>query len=240
MSILFPYNCVKDFIETHPVVSMSKVSPFRVHAAMVQVLEVEAERARQQRSQQISRSRQDVDAREHYRCKNCNNCEYEINSREAEIVCRSCGATSKHVDAETCMYYTERISQTSEECLDDTRLERAVRDEILHWVHMPGSLLYTSFDQINRTVERALLINRGSVAERAVCALLFPVITGALDIASIETKMRQKEQLPIMAAVKRCAPSHACVTCGESFSEKWCLRRHKCNQSYGKKRQRYC
>ena len=239
MPVFLPYNCVKDFIETHPVVTMSMVSPSKVHAAMVRVLEVEAAK---QAQQQRSCRRQGGIAKEDYCCKICNNRDHEINAREADIVCRSCGATSKYIgaDAETCMYYTERVTQTFDECLGgDTLLERTVRDEILHWSHMPGSLLKTSSDQINRTVEHALRINRGSATERAVCALLLPTIRDTLDIASIETKIRQREELPTMPAVKTCAALHACATCGESFSEKWCLRRHKCNQSYSKKRQRH-
>lgn len=239
MSLFFPYSCVKDFIETHPVVTMSKVSPSKVHAAMLQVLEIEAtEQAQQQKSGRCK----GVDAKEEYRCKSCNSRDYEINAREADIVCRSCGATTKYIgtdDAETCMYYTERIAQTFDECLGDTLLERTVRDEIWHWVHMPGTFLKFSSDKINCTVQRALQINRGSATERAVCALLLPTITDALDIASIETKMRQGEELPAMSAVKTCAALHACATCGERFSEKWCLRRHKCTEIHSKKRQRH-
>ena len=238
MSLFLPYSCVKDFIETHPVVTMSKVSPSKVHAAMLQVLEIEAT---EQAQQQKSCERKGVDAKEEYRCKSCNNRDYEINAREADIVCRSCGATTKYIgtDADTCMYYTERIAQTFDECLGDTLLERTVRNEILHWVRMPGTFLAFSSDDINRTVHRALRINRGSATERAVCALLLPTITDTLDIASIETKMRQRKELPAMSVVKTCAAMHTCATCGESFSEKWCLRRHRCTDIYSKKRQRH-
>ena len=77
MSLFFPYSCVKDFIETHPVVTMSKVSPSKVHAAMLQVLEIEAT---EQAQQQKSCERKGVDAKEEYRCKSCNNRDYEINA----------------------------------------------------------------------------------------------------------------------------------------------------------------
>ena len=121
----------------------------------------------------------------------------------------------------------------------DTLLERTVRNEILHWVRMPGTFLAFSSDDINRTVHRALRINRGSATERAGLCTFAPNNNRYARHCVDRNENATEKELPAMSVVKTCAAMHTCATCGESFSEKWCLRRHRCTDIYSKKRQRH-
>lgn len=236
--MLFPYDCVSDFLTSHPLLMHTRTRPERIHSFVYDMMKAKQERkgTLRENSQKMHADKTEAQ-RCFFSCRLCHGEEYEINHRESVVVCTKCGCTEQFINPENCMYHAE-IGQMSQQDngADATSLMYEVRNEILHWSEHPACQVKQTEDEQRITVARAMQVRNASVTERAVSALLFPIIQRSVDVDEIERRIRQQLPLQTMPAFQQAEKKFKCERCGESVMNRFEIRRHGC--TFGAKRRR--
>lgn len=225
--IHFPYDCVKDFLESHPVIVNSGVNPRRIHQFLTDMLSI-----KETKSTSCA-----TEAKTSFSCVLCKSKQFEINRQEGCTVCLDCGCVERYIDPDNCMYYAE-LTQSQSLNDADNYLAYEVGEEINHWSEKPGSMVKRSDDDKKLAIRSALAVKNASLTERSVSALLLPDIKAVVDFEIIKKHMCAGKELPVVETVveraKRIEQRFVCNSCGGDVATRREIRHHGC--SWYKKR----
>lgn len=226
--IHFPYDCVKDFLETHPVMRMSRAKPWRIHHFLSELLSHDGKCEGSNASKPATKEA----TKQTFSCPLCKGTQFEINHREACLTCTDCGCTETYIDPDNCMYYAE--AECATRCRADSSLEYEIAAEICHWSDLPGSLVRRSGSEQKSAVREALRLKYASLTERCVSALLVTDVRKLVDLEAVKDRMRTGRELPVIAAATAPPNPYVCNGCGKPVASRYESRRHGCN--WGKRK----
>ena len=234
MEMLFPFDCIKDYLETHSLILISRANPERIHRCISEILSKEFSK-KTGSDDRIKNARNEkpekLDNTLRFWCKICQKNEYEINAQESALVCTDCGYTEQFINPDNCMYYAESTCQNQQRH-DGAKWE--LRDEILHWSRNPAFGMSLSEDGERLAIARAMTVTNASATDRAISALLYPVMQ-SIDFIEIEKRVRNGLPLDVFFPVVQ-KKIFECVRCGEKVLHRYEVRRHGCQ--WGQKRKR--
>ena len=226
--IHFPYDCVKDFLETHPVMRMSGAKSWRIHHFLSELLSHDVKN----KDSKATKTSTTEATKQTFSCPLCKGSQFEINRREAHLTCTNCGCTEPYIDPDNCMYYAEAECTTL--CGADRSLEYEIAAEIRHWSDIPGSWVRRNDSEQKIAVEEALRLKYASLTERCVSALLVTDVRKLVDLDVVKDRMRAGRELPVIAAPMPPPKPFVCSGCGEPVASRYEIRRHGCN--WGKRK----
>lgn len=245
MPCAFPYDCVRPFLERHPLLMSTAAAPRSIYKAMLQIVqEAHAD------GPSLPKARPPAP----FACKNCKRPDsyMQVSARDGDRVCSHCGASSPCVDPRNCAAppaveesrsraracsapgnaaWTEHALSTPEE-REEGRLAR----ELDHWNHPRLGGPNLGADALTRCLHRAKVVSGASVTDKCVAALLVGPVLEHFDLDDVREKVRKLKPLPQLKYQPPARSGRKCDRCGVCLHTPWEERRHKCG--WGKKRRR--
>ena len=243
---LLPFDCTRDFLSGHKLVSLSQASPERVHECFKQLLE-----AHDARMSSASDSGAPTRRKGQIKCPVCPiDAQYymQIDSQRGDAVCSRCGACTRVVVPENCETYEERPACIKTQAPnniaewawkasrhDDDTARRFVEREMEHWNDYHSVGTHWGIDRLAWLKSLTKNVANASCTEKAIAALLFPYIAETYDAKRVEQDVRSGR--PLTKVVLPQAPvKYACQRCGAAVDSLYAQKRHPCG--WGSKKRR--
>ena len=183
MAVLLPYDCLKEFLEAHPLVATANVQPETIHACMLTMMREDSDESRPSPSKTSNKAQKAKPAPNMWRCTHCK-ARMTVDIRESELVCTACGVVSRWINPDNCRVFEEsKVVRTSAATSTIPRWVKAANDfdpgeyhrieverAIDHWnTYRPGGT-HHSVDALPRLKDLAMRPTRASDDTRAVAA----------------------------------------------------------------------
>ena len=123
MVLLLPYDCVRLYLEAHPLVKLANVSPTDIHSCLIEMLE--------SKEQASSKPHTQVSKKDAVVCKYCKHkdARLEVDARESNLVCTECGVVQRWNNPDNCKTFESDSLQT---CSRKMKMNDMT---IAKWVH---------------------------------------------------------------------------------------------------------
>lgn len=203
---VFPYDSVRDFLQSHPLLALARVSPMRVYGALEKIVD-----AALTPSAGAAPAAAPADP---VVCRLCGESDYEVNPREATLVCRRCGCAQSYVLSTNCFYYNEQ-EHRSAVCEDDAATAWQLRREVEHWSQIPDTFAFMTGSELDCAVRHASVAVRYGLVERAVAGLLAHKVLSTLDMYEIARRARTGAPFDVMGRFEP-TTARACTVAGRS------------------------
>ena len=248
MGVLLPYDCVRDFLEEHPLIDISDATPRGVYEAIVAILERTREAtARDDRIDERRAAPNEVRIEPCALCKGYK----RYDSHTGDLICSSCGACSRFTRAEDARLYDkpdeksggrptrdDNIAQWAKKSVEFAEGEYRrilIEKDMDSWNdYRPGGPCHGA-DAMTRLKRLVHVPERVGPTDRVMAALLLPAVERAFDFEQIADAVRQGKRLPTLAYDPP-QPQFACQRCGAAVFNRYEERRHPCG--WGTKRRK--
>lgn len=242
-NIVFPFACVKDYIEKHPLTALTRSKPEDVYDVIVEILTFE--KLKRDKSAPPKKEANVPVKSTLFQCPGCKCIVYEVDTKEATRICSKCGVcvrytdeTMRDYDKEYCTIHCSgggepswyNVSMTAEE-QNAYDIEKAMQQ----WIKNPYARVALDQATYELTKERASLPLRANPTNRVVGATMVHFILQKVDVPKIEQLVRSNKPLPTIY-YEEPLPQFSCQKCGAAVWTLWESRRHPCG--WGKKRKR--
>jgi DNA-directed RNA polymerase subunit RPC12/RpoP len=243
--MLLPYDCVKEFLEHHPLVCISAISPHAIHECLVEMFDVPFVPYDCKRNIPVIGL-----------CPDCKS-KRELDARNSVLVCTSCGMVENYCNPSNCVVFDKDPSSPS--------VSKAnAKNDIPHWLkkasqfdegeyqqyeidkemeqwnsYKPGGT-HLSEDDMAASKKRALIPRRASKTARCLAALFYPHVKNTLALDEIEKTVKSGGVLPTLADpedpnTKQWGVLH-CLKCHAIVRTPYEQKRHACG--WGRKKRR--
>lgn len=222
MSVLLPYACVETFLNSHPLIRISKSSSRVIYNIIIDIL-----------TRLHAETNTTTLTREVFACESCGHVKYSIDVKESEIVCDRCGLCTKWTNPDNCTVFGHEYVRERE----NVELE----DEIYHWMHYKNALVPRGVDDVHNAIMYAKHTSKGNLSTRAIASLIIPQIMERIDVRRLQKESHNLDKLEIASMLTKGRPKFTCAKCGMLVHNEWETRRHACRwgQSHTSKKRKH-